>query len=122
MGSRSTRRFLDFLACSAFLVLLTFAALVGYYMAACSDESAAIGRAVLFLLLAPFAFPVPAIASISAGGLIAFAGAVWLQPAKSIHRFGVSCLFSVVASLIIVAASARIAEAVGAHARCSFGF
>lgn len=122
MDDMHPRPVLNFLAGLALVLVLSFAGVVGYYSAACSDSSQAVGSAILLLMFGPIVFPAAGIAALGIGGAVAFIGSVFLQPAKSIERFGVACLMSVAAALAIFVVSEKIAQATDAYARCSMGF
>ncbi|WP_222566167.1 hypothetical protein [Novilysobacter antarcticus] len=122
MDDPKPRPFLDFLTCLALVLLLSFAGLVGYYSAACSDRSGAVGMAMMVMLFGAFAAPATAIVAASGGVVVAFIGSVFLRPAESMARFGATCLAGgalALGSLIVIA---KIADAADAYARCSIGF
>lgn len=122
MDDPKPRPFLSFLTCLAVVLLLFFAGLVGYYSAACSDGNRAIGAAVLLMMFGLLGFPVAGTAALGTGVVVAFIGSVFLQPARSIERFGATCLASAALAAVILVASGKIASAADAYARCGIGF
>ncbi|QOY62708.1 hypothetical protein INQ40_12710 [Lysobacter sp. H21R4] len=122
MDDPQSRPFLGFLTCLALVVLLSFAALVGYYGAACNDSGGAVGWALLVVMFGPLVFPEAALGVLVLGTVAALAGSVLLRPAESIKRFGVTCLSGVAATLVTLVASEKIASAANAYERCNVGF
>lgn len=122
MDDPQSRPFLGFLTCLALVVLLSFAALVGYFAAACNDSGGGVGWGLLVLMFGPLVFPEAALGVLVLGTVAAFAGSVLLRPAESIKRFGVTCLAGVATALLVLVVSERIASAANIYERCSIGF
>ncbi|KIQ96162.1 hypothetical protein [Lysobacter sp. A03] len=122
MDDPRSRPFLGFLTCLTLVVVLSFAALVGYYAAACNDSGGAVGLALLVVMFGPLASPETALGVLILGTIAAFAGSVFLRPADSLQRFGTTCMAGVAAALVVLVASEKIASAVNVYERCSIGF